>query len=59
MLTHHLRDEAAVPVPGHREGDLADLGGYRLGRGPVTGVTQVPSGRVMFVIAQVGGHLGL
>jgi len=51
--------ERPGPVPRHRQRDVADLGGHRLGRRAVARVGRTPPGRIALLIAQVLGELGL
>jgi hypothetical protein len=56
-LGHDHRLKGAVPVPRHLDINLTGIGQHRLGPFPVAGVAAVPADRVVFVIAQVLGHL--
>lgn len=58
-LGHDRRGEAAVPVPGHRDIDRADLGQQRLGPPPVARVAAVTPGRIVLVVAEMFIHLRL
>jgi hypothetical protein len=56
-LGHDHRLEAAVAVPRHLDGDLTRVGQDRFGAFPVAGVTPVPTGRIVLVIAKMLRHL--
>jgi len=58
-LLHDDRLEAALPVAGHLDLDRADLGQHRLRPGPVTRVGPVPPSRIVLVVAEMLGQLGL
>jgi hypothetical protein len=56
-LRHNHRLEAALAIPGHRDGDLTRVGQHRLGAFPVARVTAVPTNRIVLVIAQMLSQL--
>ena len=56
LLDDH-RIEGAVGVPRHLDLDRADLGEHRLGPSPIAGIARPAPNGVVFVIAQVLGHL--
>lgn len=56
LLDDH-RIEGAVGVAGHFDLDRADLGEHRLGPSPIAGIARPAPNGVVFVIAQVLGHL--
>src|SRR4051812_23350202 len=51
--------EAPLPIPGHLDVHLAQLGLEGLGAGPVPGVRGATPLRVVLLVPQVLGHLGL
>jgi hypothetical protein len=53
------RFEAGVAVPGHRQLDIADLGGDRLGVDAVAAVARPAARRVVALITEMVGHLDL
>jgi hypothetical protein len=57
VLGDQLRLEGAVPVPGHPDLDLADLGVHLLRRPPVAAVARPAARRVARLITQVLGQL--
>jgi hypothetical protein len=56
-LADDLRLEGAVAIPWDRQVHRADIGQQRLAGAAVAVVAAAPPGRVVFVIAQVAGHL--
>ena len=57
-LADQPRGERAGPVPGHVDGERADLGLDRLRRRAVTGIGPLDRGRLALLIAQMAGQLG-
>jgi hypothetical protein len=58
-LLDDLRLERGIHIPRHVDVDRADLGQHRLGSHPVPGVAATAPGRVVPVIAEMFGHLGI
>ena len=59
ILRHHQRFERPLPVPGHPQLDLADLGRHGLVIGAVARVTTAAASPLVRPVAKMVGHLDL